>query len=159
MKGTTCLFIFIVNQSFYFTVMRIIKILLAVLIVQFIVSCQSKSQPEPSLAGKWKITSAVGNDGRHWTGSFTLKQKGIDYSGLFLWDAVDGLSTGTDSIAGNYDVRTRVLIMRSVVISGNIEPVVYTMNVSIGGRTMNGIWTGSSDGSIENPGRWSAEKE
>ena len=139
--------------------MRIIKVLLAVLIVQFIVSCQSKSQPEPSLAGKWKITSAVGNDDRHWTGSFTLKQEGADYSGLFLWDAVDGLSTGTDSIAGNYNIKTKVLTMRSLVITGNIESVVYTMDVSDGGRKMNGIWTGSSDGSIEDPGRWSAEKE
>ena len=139
--------------------MRIIKILFAVLVVQFIVSCQSKSQPEPSLAGDWKITSAVGNDGRNWNGSFTLKQQGAAYSGLILWDAVDGLSTGTDSVAGNYNISTKILSMHSVIITGNIEPVVYTMNVSNGGKTMEGTWTGSSDGTIDNPGRWSAEKE
>jgi hypothetical protein len=67
--------------------MRTIKILLAVLMVQLIVSCGSKSAPQPSLAGKWNITSALGNDGRHWTGSFTLKQEGGEnkYTGLFLW--------------------------------------------------------------------------
>lgn len=139
--------------------MRIIKILLAVLIIQLAVSCKSTPPPGPSLAGKWKITRAVGNDHRHWTGSFTLNQTGTAYNGLFLWDAVDGKSTGTDSVSCNYDVKTKVLIMRSVVITGNIESVVYTMDVSANGRSMKGIWTGSSDGTVENPGRWSAEKQ
>ncbi|RWY48564.1 hypothetical protein EPL05_19155 [Mucilaginibacter gilvus] len=141
--------------------MRTIKILLAVLIIQLIVSCSSKSLPEPSLAGKWKITSALGNDGRHWTGSFTLIQDGGDnkFTGLFLWDTVDGSASGTDSVTGEYNTTTQVLTMRSVTISGNIESVTYTMNVSTNNRIMNGIWTGSSDGSIENPGRWSAEKQ
>jgi hypothetical protein len=141
--------------------MRILKIFLAVFIIQFTASCGSKSQPEPSLAGKWKITSAVGNDDRHWTGSFTLKQDGSEnkFTGLFLWDAVDGQSTGTDSVTGTYNSGTKVLTMRSVVISGNIESVVYTVDVTDNGTKMNGIWTGSSDGSVENPGRWSAEKQ
>lgn len=136
-----------------------IKILAAILMIQFIVSCRSKSQPEPSLAGKWNITSAVGNDDRHWTGSFTLKQKSSGYTGLFIWDAVDGQSTGTDSVSGTYDIAKKVLTMKSVVITGNIESVVYTMDVSDNDRAMTGIWTGSSDGSIEDPGLITAEKE
>ena len=145
----------------YTLIMRTIKILLAVLMVQLIVSCGSKSAPQPSLAGKWNITSALGNDGRHWTGSFTLKQEGGEnkYTGLFLWDAVDGSAEGTDSVTGEYNVNTKVLTMKSVIISGNIESVLYTMDVTANGRVMTGIWTGSSDGSIEHPGRWSAEKE
>jgi hypothetical protein len=140
--------------------MRIIKILLAVLIIQIAVaSCSSKKQPEPSLAGNWKITSAIGNDGRHWTGSFTLEQAGGDFTGLFLWDAVDGQSTGTDRVTGTYNADTKVLTMQSVVISGNIESVLYTTDVTDGGTKMTGTWTGSSDGSVENPGRWTAEKE
>jgi hypothetical protein len=141
--------------------MRIIKTLFALLAVAFMVSCQSKSQPEPSLAGKWKITAAVGNNNLHWTGSFTLKQEGGEnkYTGLFLWDAADGQQSGTDSIIGEYNPNKRVLTMTSVLISGNIEAVVYTVNVSTNGRIMNGIWTGSSDGSVADPGRWSAEKE
>jgi hypothetical protein len=139
--------------------MRIIKIILAVLIIQIAASCSSKKQPEPSLAGKWKITSAVGNDDRHWTGSFTLTQDGSNYKGLFLWDAVDGQSSGTDSITGTYNANTKVLTMKSEVISGNIESVTYTMNVTNNGTKMNGVWTGSSDGSVEHPGHWAAEKE
>lgn len=140
--------------------MRIIKILFAVFIIQIAVSsCSSKKQPEPSLAGNWKVTSAVGNDGRHWTGSFTLEQAGGNYTGLFLWDAVDGQSTGTDKITGTYNADTKVLTMKSVVISGNIESVLYTMNVTGNGTKMTGIWTGSSDGSVENPGKWTAEKK
>ena len=138
---------------------RNIKLLFAILIIQSAVSCKSKSQPEPSLAGNWKITRAVGNDGRHWTGSFNLKQDGGEYKGLFLWDATDGKSTGTDSIAGNYNAKTKVLTMRSVVISGNIEPVTYTVNVSGNGTVMKGIWTGSSDGTVDNPGHWTAKKQ
>ena len=139
--------------------MRIVKIILVVLIIQIIASCSSKNQPEPSLAGKWKITSAVGNDDRHWTGSFTLAQSGSDYTGLFLWTATDGQSSGTDSITGTYNAGTKVLIMKSEVISGNIESVTYTMNVTDNGTKMNGVWTGSSDGSVEHPGRWAAKKE
>ncbi|MEO6150293.1 MAG: hypothetical protein ABIP28_09035 [Mucilaginibacter sp.] len=139
--------------------MRIIKLILLVIIIQVAVSCESKSQPEPSLAGNWKITSALGNDGRHWTGSFNLQQDGDGFKGLFLWDAVDGQSTGTDSIAGKYNAKTKVLTMRSVVISGNIESVLYTVDVSANGTAMKGIWTGSSDGSVEKPGLWSAIKE
>jgi hypothetical protein len=156
------LFIFSLNTNLLYTlIMRTIKILLAVLMAQLIVSCGSKLAPQPSLAGKWNITSALGNDGRHWTGSFTLKQEGGDnkYTGLFLWHAVDGSADGTDSITGEYNVNTKVLTMKSVIISGNIESVLYTMDVSANGRVMTGIWTGSSDGSIEHPGRWSAEKE
>ena len=141
--------------------MRIVKALLVILVIQFTVSCSSKKQPEPSLAGKWKITSAVGNDDRHWTGTFTLKLDGSQnkYTGLFLWDATDGQSTGTDSITGEYNAETNVLTMQSVVISGDIEPVVYKMNVTDNGTKMNGTWTGSSDGSVEDPGKWTAEKE
>jgi hypothetical protein len=137
--------------------MRTIKLLLVVLTLQVIVACQSK-QTEPSLAGKWKITSATGNDGRHWTGSFTLKQ-GADYTGLFLWTAADGKSAGTDSIAGKYDTQTKELILHSKVITGNIENVVYTATISGNGTTMKGIWTGSSDGTVEKPGHWSAQRE
>jgi hypothetical protein len=141
--------------------MRIVKSLLVALVVLFTVSCSSKKQPEPSLAGNWKITSAVGNDDRHWTGTFTLKLdgSGSNYTGLFLWDATDGQSTGTDSITGTYNADTKVLTMQSVVISGDIEPVVYTMNVTDNGTKMSGTWTGSSDGSIEDPGVWTAEKQ
>ena len=139
--------------------MRILKNLLVAFVILIVASCSSKKQPEPSLAGKWKITSAVGNDDRHWTGSFTLTKDGSGYKGLFLWDAVDGQSTGTDSITGTYNADTKVLIMKSVVISGNIESVTYTMNVTDNGTKMSGTWTGSSDGSIEDPGRWTAEKE
>ncbi|MBB5397225.1 hypothetical protein [Mucilaginibacter sp. AK015] len=139
--------------------MRIVKILLSVFVIQFMASCGSKTQPEPSLAGKWNITSAVGNDDRHWTGSFTLKQEGSGYTGLFLWDATDGQSTGTDDVTGSYNTETKVLTMHSKVITGNIEPVVYTMNVTDNGTKMHGTWTGSSDGSVEDPGIWSAEKE
>ena len=140
--------------------MRTIKILLAVFIIQIAVSsCGSKSQPEPSLAGNWKITSAVGNDGRHWTGSFTLKQEGSDYTGFFLWDAVDGQSSGTDNVAGNYSSDIHLLTLKSTTITGNIESVYYTINVTSNGTKMNGIWTGSSDGTLENPGKWTAVKQ
>jgi len=139
--------------------MRILKILFSVLLIQVIVACGSKVLPEPSLAGKWNITSALGNDGRHWTGFFTLTQNGGNYTGLFQWDATDGSATGTDSVTGSYNATTKVLTMQSVIISGNIEPVVYTVNVTGNGTKMEGIWTGSSDGSIENPGRWTAEKQ
>ncbi len=83
---------------------------------------------------------------------------GNGYKGLFLWNAVDGQSTGTDSVTGTYDPQTKVLTMKSVVITGTIEPVTYTMNVTDNGTKMNGIWTGSSDGTIEDPGVWTAEK-
>lgn len=139
--------------------MRIIKFIVAILLIQTIVSCGSKSLPERTLAGKWKITGAVGNDGRHWTGSFTLEENGSDYTGLFLWDAVDGKSSGTDNITGKYNATTQVLTMKSVVISGNIESVFYTANVTDGSTKMHGTWTGSSDGSVENPGSWSAVKQ
>lgn len=140
--------------------MRIIKIILAVLIIQVAVSsCGSKSQPEPSLAGSWKITSAVGNDGRQWTGSFTLTQNGSDYEGLFLWDAIDGQSTGTDQVTGNYNGDINVLTLQSKTITGNIESVYYTLNVTSHGTKMNGIWTGSSDGTLENPGKLTAVKQ
>lgn len=139
--------------------MRILKILFSILLIQVVVACGSKVLPEPSLAGKWTITSALGNDGRHWTGSFTLMQNGGNYTGLFQWDATDGSATGTDSVTGSYNATTKVLTMQSVIISGNIEPVVYTVKVTGNGTKMEGIWTGSSDGSIENPGRWTAEKQ
>lgn len=138
--------------------MRLLKILFAIALLPLAIAC-SKSDSEPSLAGNWKITSAVGNDGRHWTGTFTLKQSASNYTGLFLWDAVDGLSTGTDSVAGTYNAGAKVLTLQSVVISGNIELVTYTINVTDKGTKMDGIWTGSSDGSIANPGRWTAEKK
>jgi hypothetical protein len=138
--------------------MRTIKFTLAFLFIVFGIAC-SKSELEPSLEGAWTITSALGNDGRHWTGSFNLYQKGSACTGLILWDAVDGLSTGTDSVEGSYNSATKVLTMQSVIISGNIESVVYTMNVTDNGTKMDGIWTGSSDGSIEHPGRWTAEKK
>jgi hypothetical protein len=139
--------------------MRIIKILSVVLIIAVLASCTSKSQPEPTLAGNWTITAAIGNDGRHWTGSFNLKQEGGDnkYTGLFQWNTVD--ASGTDSVTGEYNPGTNVLTMTSVTISGNIESVLYTMNVSTNGRMMDGVWTGSSDGTVANPGRWSAKKE
>lgn len=132
--------------------------LFAIALLPLAIAC-SKSDSEPSLAGNWKVTSAVGNDGRHWTGTFTLKQSANNYTGLFLWDAVDGLSTGTDSVAGTYNEGTKVLTLKSVLISGNIELVTYTMNVTDKGTKMDGIWTGSSDGSIADPGRWTAEKQ
>ncbi|RYU87829.1 hypothetical protein EWM62_15130 [Mucilaginibacter terrigena] len=140
--------------------MRIIKTLLAVFILIAVASCK-KSETTVSLSGKWHITSALGNDDRHWTGSFTLKQEGgaNKYTGLFLWDATDGQSTGTDSVTGEYNASTKVLIMQSVVISGDIEPVTYTMNVTDNGTKMHGTWTGSSDGSVADPGIWTAEKE
>jgi hypothetical protein len=141
--------------------MRIIKTIIAVLAIVFSTSCATKTLPEPSLAGKWAITTAVGNDTRHWTGSVTLTQaaEGDHYTGLFLWDATDGSAAGTDSVTGVYAPNTKTLTMTSVVISGNIEPVVYTAKVTTTGTIMNGIWTGSSDGSVENPGIWSAKKQ
>jgi hypothetical protein len=112
---------------------------------------QFKNQPEPSLAGKWKITSAVGNDDRPWTGSFTLTQDEGNIN-VFLLDAVDGKSSGTDSITGTYNAGTKVITMKSKVVSGNIENVTYIMNVTDNGTKMNGVWTGPSDGSLEEPG-------
>ncbi len=138
--------------------MQLLKILLLISILQFGASC-SKPLHKPFLVGDWTVTSAVGNDGRHWTGTFTLEPDGNGYKGLFLWNAVDGQSTGTDSVTGTYDPQTKVLTMKSVVITGTIEPVTYTMNVTDNGTKMNGIWTGSSDGSIEDPGVWTAEKD
>ncbi|GGH04239.1 hypothetical protein [Mucilaginibacter phyllosphaerae] len=139
--------------------MRIAKNIMAGFIILLMISCQSKSTPAPTLAGKWNITSALGNDGRHWTGSFTLDQAGDGYIGLFLWESVDGKSSGTDSITGTYNSTTSVLTMKSVVISGNIESVTYTVTVAANSKSMAGTWTGSSDGTVENPGRWTAEKE
>ncbi|RYZ99258.1 MAG: hypothetical protein EOP47_17290 [Sphingobacteriaceae bacterium] len=139
--------------------MRVIKLVLGILIIQFMTSCEPKSDPDASLTGNWKITSALGNDGRHWTGSFNLQQENDAYKGVFLWDAVDGQSTGTDTVAGKYNINTKVLTLTSIAITGNIEHVVYTVDVSGNGTRMKGIWTGSSDGSIENPGLWSAEKK
>lgn len=141
--------------------MRILKALSFLLMVAAIVSCSKSQQPIPSLAGNRTITSALGNDGRHWTGSFSLTQAGGDtkYTGLFVWHAADGSADGTDNITGDYNASTKVLTMTSVVISGNIEPVVYTMNLSNDNKSMAGIWTGSSDGSVEHPGRWTAEKQ
>lgn len=140
--------------------MRILKILLAVLFIQLTISC-SKSNTELSLAGNWKVTSAVGNDNRQWNGTFTLAREGNSnvYTGLFLWNTIDNQATGTDSITGTYNPDTKVLIMQSVVISGNIESVLYTMDVTDNGTKMTGIWTGSSDGTVAHPGRWSAEKQ
>lgn len=139
--------------------MRILKSFFLAIILLISVSCSSKKQPEPSLAGNWKITSAVGNNDRHWTGNFTLTQDGIGYKGTFKWDSVDGQQSGTDSITGTYNSDTHVLTMKSVVISGNIESVTYTMNITDNGTKMNGVWTGSSDGSVEDPGKWTAEKQ
>jgi hypothetical protein len=114
--------------------MRILKILLAVLIVQLTVSCGSKSQPQPSLTGNWKITSAVGNDSRQWTGSFTLNQvENEDYTGQFSWESVDGKSAGTDNVSGLYNKDINVLTLKSTVITGNIENVYYTITVTNGG--------------------------
>jgi hypothetical protein len=139
--------------------MRFIKILFAVLVIPFVLSCDSKSDVTPSLAGNWKITSALGNDGRHWVGAFTLTQEGNQYKGIFNWATVDGQATGIDSVEGSYNQATKVLTLRSVLISGNIESVVYTINVLGNGRAIKGIWTGSSDGSIENPGVWTAVRQ
>jgi hypothetical protein len=139
--------------------MRVVKLLVAVLMMQLIVSCSSKSQPEPSLAGKWKITSAVGNDDLHWTGSFTLTQNGGSYNGLFTWDSADGQQSGTDSVTGTYDTKTRVLTLNTVAVTGNIQSVKYTADVSASGTSMTGIWTGSTDGTIAHPGHWTAEKQ
>ena len=140
--------------------MRILKILLAVLFIQLTISC-SKSTTQLSLAGNWKVTSAVGNDNRQWNGTFTLAREGNSnaYTGLFLWNTIDNQATGTDSITGTYNPDTKVLVMQSVVISGNIESVLYTMDVTDNGTKMTGIWTGSSDGTVAHPGRWSAEKQ
>jgi hypothetical protein len=135
--------------------MRLLHIVLLAFILLSGFTC-SKYIPEQSLEGEWTITSAVGSDNRHWTGYFDLYQKGSACTGMIYWDAVDGLSTGTDSVSGTYNANTKVLKMKSVIISGNIEPVEYTMQVTDHGTKMHGIWTGSSDGSIENPGRWSA---
>ncbi|RCH53677.1 hypothetical protein DJ568_16715 [Mucilaginibacter hurinus] len=138
---------------------RIFKYILPVLLIQVITGCSSESEPEPSLAGKWNITSAVGNNDLHWTGSLTLKQNGTEYKGVFIWDSVDGVQSGTDSVSGRYNDATRVLTMKSVVITGNIEPVTYTADISDDGQVMDGIWTGSSDGSVEHPGVWTAQKD
>ena len=135
--------------------MRIIKILFAVVIIQLMGAC-SKSDSQPSLAGNWKITSALGNDGRHWIGTFSLMQEGNGYKGVFNWATVDGTAVGVDNVVGTYDAKSKVLILKSVVISGNIESVLYTMNILGNGRAMKGIWTGSSDGTVDDPGRWSA---
>lgn len=137
---------------------RALKIFITILILQSFLSCK-KDTPTGFLAGNWKITSAVGNDGRHWVGTFTLKANGDNYTGLFDWKTVDGSATGTDSVEGSYDHTKKVLTLRSVVISGNIESVLYTAQITGNYRSMKGIWTGSSDGSIENPGRWTAEKQ
>lgn len=138
--------------------MRIIRIIVAIIILQSVASC-SKTWPETSLAGNWKITSAVGNDNLNWTGSFTLAQDGGNYNGLFTWHSADGLQNGTDKVTGSYDTKTKVLTLNTIVVTGNIQSVKYTADVSDGGRIMTGIWTGSTDGTVENPGRWTAEKQ
>ncbi|MET3977692.1 hypothetical protein ABIB62_000260 [Mucilaginibacter sp. UYP25] len=139
--------------------MRIIKAVFIAFIIITAVSCSSKTQPQPTLAGNWKITSAVGNDGRQWTGSFILTEDIPGYKGVFQWQSVDGKSSGTDTVTATYESVIKVLIMRSVAVTGNIESVNYSMNVSNGSTKMEGVWTGSSDGTVENPGRLSAVKQ
>ncbi|MES2267940.1 MAG: hypothetical protein V4520_14360 [Bacteroidota bacterium] len=141
--------------------MRILKAFLFAFAILTVVSCSSKTQPQPSLEGTWKITSAVGNDDRQWTGTFTLTQdEGFTgYKGTFYWESVDGKSSGTDSVTGTYESVIKVLTLESQVISGNIEKVTYTMNVSGNGTRMTGTWTGSSDGTVENPGKLTAVKQ
>ncbi|MFD0766694.1 hypothetical protein ACFQZI_17665 [Mucilaginibacter lutimaris] len=142
--------------------MRILKIFIIAFAILTVASCSSKTQPQPSLAGTWKITSAVGNDGRQWTGTFTLIEDdyGVNsYKGVFYWESVDGKSSGTDNVTGSYESVIKVLTLESQAITGNIEKVTYNMNIAGNGTRMTGTWTGSSDGTVENPGKLTASKQ
>lgn len=108
--------------------------------------------PKP---GFWTLTG-TGNTGDKWEATFNLKRSGQEYTGAFEW-STQGSDAGTESFQGAYDAAKKLIVLRGLAAKGQVEKGQYTATVSADGKSLtNGKWTGTSDGTQANPGRWEA---
>jgi hypothetical protein len=136
---------------------RIVLCLVAFSVVGSL-SCASTSSSEKAAAstdgpelGNWAI-SGKGATGVNWTGTFTLRLLGSEYTGAFTWKR-EGVDAGTEEFSGSFDASTGKLTLVGRKVAGSLEAAKYVADVGKDSKAMlSGIWSGTSDA----PGQWTA---